>query len=240
MTKKKPTVFGVPKFSQKLWSEASPPAAGTTFGDPPPGEVRLMGPIVTDEMLQWTVGSVGTEEGVTFTSGEGFRSRLSRVDGDVTVRVHSPGGAIHEGVRISTSIRERIEGGDAVRIIVDSVACSAAALPLWIEGASTSISEMGLVMVHPPWYWVCGTADELEKEARLLRKLDAVQVELIKRKTGADSSTIRSWVEESATWVGQEAVDVGVIDQLYVSKPADRKNKVVRSDPRLMLIDGLL
>ena len=77
------------------WTEA--PALTAQAGE---GEVLVYGPIVSDLDAAFIQEFLGVEA----VTGAGFRTALNAIAGDVTVRINSPGGDVHEASNMLTAL----------------------------------------------------------------------------------------------------------------------------------------
>ena len=87
----------------------------------------------------------------------------------VHLRINSPGGSVTEGINIFNALR-RHQGGLTVHI--DAMAASMASV-IAMAGAPTYIADNAMMMVHNPWTFTMGDADELRRTADVLDKMRA-------------------------------------------------------------------
>lgn len=153
-------------------------------------------------------GEVGWDFDAHWLQGE-----LSRADGDVTLRVHSPGGDVFEGVAISNVIRHARTRGKRVTALVDGLAASAASY-MCLTCDEVVAGPGAVFMVHPASALAYGHAGDLRKTAQALDTCDSTIRDLYRRKTGRDSAEVEATVD-AETWFGaDEAVEWGLADRL--------------------------
>jgi ATP-dependent protease ClpP protease subunit len=85
-------------------------------------------------------------------------------DQAIVVRINSNGGNVNDGLAVYHLLKER---GQHVTTKVDGVAASSASLIL-MAGHRVEIPKNGLVMVHNPWTYAEGNADDLRRVAARL------------------------------------------------------------------------
>ena len=101
--------------------------------------------------------------GVTAKS---IHDQLSGMEGDVVVRLNSPGGDVFQGTAIY-NILEQYKGGK-VTMVVDGLAASAASV-IAMAGHLT-MADNSMLMIHNPWTVAAGDAEELRSNAELRRE----------------------------------------------------------------------
>lgn len=132
----------------------------------------------------------------------------------IHLRINSPGGSVFAARAMETALREH-----QARIVVhiDSLAASAASF-LAMAGDEIRISKGAMVMIHKAWTWAWGNANELQKTAALLEKIDGTLVETYRDRTGLDAQQIADWMAAETWFTAQEAVDNGFADA--ITEPA--------------------
>ena len=178
-------------------------------------EILIYGPIVPDRELAWMREWMGDESAV---SGKSFREELKAVEGDVTIRINSPGGDAWEGSTMVQAINER---SGMVRCMVDGLAGSAASL---VMAACTDITmaKLSNVMIHGASSWNYGTADDFRKVADLLEKINEQAASLyLERMTDLSADDVLALMTEETWYTAEEAVEVGLADRVYQKDDKD-------------------
>jgi len=122
---------------------------------------------------------------------------------EITVRINSPGGSIHEGLAIYNLLATRREH---VSIYVDGVAASIAAV-IALSGKTLTMPKNTLFMIHDPWGHAQGNAEELRKIADTLDKHKDVIVNVFADKTKLDRSVIENMMTEETWLTADEAME---------------------------------
>ena len=132
------------------------------------GEVMLYGPIVPGIEGAFISEFVGDD---LVVSARTFRDALNAVDGDVTVRINSPGGDAWEGSAIYQALVERRDSGDKVSAVVDGLSASAASMVM-MAADDIRIGQAAHVMIHGNRGLLYGTAEDFAAKASFLANAD--------------------------------------------------------------------
>ena len=130
----------------------------------------------------------------------------------IEVRINSLGGSAHEGIGIFNLFRA-YTASTPVSVRIDGIAASSASL-VAMAGQTVSMGVGALLMVHEPWCICLGDAAEMRKTADMLDTIIDSGVSIYQSKCGKDGDEIRSWMAEETWFTGDEAVEVGLVDQL--------------------------
>lgn len=96
-------------------------------------------------------------------------SALGNAEGDgVTIVINSYGGDAYAGLGMHNAIRQY---GKRTTAVIGSIAASAASL-IAMAADEIIIPETAMLWIHQTWTCALGTADMMEGEAEVLRKLD--------------------------------------------------------------------
>lgn len=130
----------------------------------------------------------------------------------INIRINSPGGSVYQAVAIRAmmvlvDVKEK-------HIYIEGLCASAATLLLTVPGWTVHIAEGSNVMVHNPRSYAVGEAQALEKEAKVLRKMEGEFRGMYAKRTGKDDDTIKAWMDETHWFTAQEAVDEGFADEV--------------------------
>ena len=132
------------------------------------GEVMLYGPIVPGIEGAFISEFVGDD---LVVSARTFREALSKVEGDVLVRINSPGGDAWEASSIYQALVERRNSGAKVSAVVDGLSASAASLVM-MAANDIRIGQVAHVMIHQNRGMFYGTAEDFAAKADLLGRAD--------------------------------------------------------------------
>lgn len=139
--------------------------------------------------------------------------KLGKVD-ELSIYLNSPGGNVFDGVAIYNQIR-RFEAVKTVYI--DGLAASIASI-IALSGDKVEMAENAMFMMHDPWGFAVGTADEMRKSADSLEKVKETLVTTYVSKTGHSPSVIEEWMTEETWMTAQEALDNKFIDRIGEEK----------------------
>lgn len=146
-----------------------------------------------------------------------FIEDLKTVKGrHVHLRINSPGGSVTEGINIFNALR-RHQGGLTVHI--DAMAASMASV-IAMAGAPTYIADNAMMMVHNPWTFTMGDADELRRTADVLDKMRASLLRAYTAKTGLNADEVSTIMDDESWFDATEAVALGFADAIEEGVPA--------------------
>ncbi len=150
-------------------------------------------------------------------SAKDVRDKLKEAKGVKTInlRVNSGGGGVFEGLAIYNLLNQH-----PAKVVahVDALAASMASVII-MAADEIHISESALVMVHAPWSYAVGNADEMREQADLLDKLKGQLIDIYVARNGKIDRDKISELVDAETWMtGQEAVDQGFADKVVKSK----------------------
>jgi ATP-dependent Clp endopeptidase proteolytic subunit ClpP len=163
---------------------------------------------IYDEISSWW--GIGANEFVT---------ALNEVDSKtLNIHLNSPGGSVFEGFAIYAAIIDFAENKKAkVNMIVDGWAASIASV-IMCAGDRIKVGEHASVMIHEPWGFAIGSADEMREEAEVLDMLEETIIDIYVSRTKGDRNQIQDWVKAETWFKGQAAVDAGFADEVIPLK----------------------
>lgn len=146
----------------------------------------------------------------------------------INLYINSPGGSVFEGYAIySALVRYADKNKATINVIVDGWAASIASV-IAMAGDHIKIGAHASFMVHEPWSFAIGTADDMRDEADVLDDLEASIIDIYEARTGGDRAELEKWVEAETWFKGQAAVDAGFADEvipLKTKKEDDEEDK---------------
>ncbi len=143
-------------------------------------------------------------------SSHDFSKALDAVKGDVTIYLNSLGGDVFEAMAIVARMR-RHQG--AKTVIIDGVAASSASAIAM--GADRIVMFPGaMMMIHLPYAYTNGTAEELRSKAAALDESVAGIVELYAKRTGNTPDKIRAWMDDETWMNARTALERGFCDAI--------------------------
>lgn len=125
---------------------------------------------------------------------------------EIVVHIHSYGGSVYTGFAIHDLLKAQ---GKPVTTQVEGVCASIASI-IFLAGTKRIVGEASQIMIHNPWGYVGGEAEDVEKYAAYLRDLEYKIANIYSQST--------TWTVEEAlekmkveTWIDQEeAISTGL------------------------------
>ena len=154
-----------------------------------------------------------------------FRDELSKVKGNITVWLNSPGGDCFSASQIYTMLRNH---NGKVTVKIDGIAASAASV-VAMAGDETFISPTGMIMIHNPMTFASGNKSDMEKAIAVLEEVKESIINAYVRKTGLSRNKISKLMDEE-TWLNAEkALQLGFVDGILFDEkknpPAPEEEK---------------
>lgn len=154
--------------------------------------------------------------GITAKSFSDTLREIGKVDA-LDIYVNSPGGNVFDGIAIFNQIK-RFDGEKIVHI--DGIAASIASV-IAMAGDEIRIAENGTFMIHDPWGFSMGTAEDMRKSAEALDKIRDTILDTYVRRTEADRGDISRWMS-AETWMNaDEAIERGFADKKTEEKKVE-------------------
>ena len=85
----------------------------------------------------------------------------------LNVHISSPGGSVFDGIAIYNALTSHPSD---VTVYVDGLAASIASI-IALAGKKVVMAENAMFMIHNPWTWTAGNAEELRKQADTLDQI---------------------------------------------------------------------
>ena len=155
----------------------------------------------------------------------GTTAKFDALDGDVMIRLNSPGGDVFEALAIYNRLKNH---RGTVQVTVEGL-CASAATVIACAGRCVSY-ENALFMIHNPMLWLDGYYPSGDLQTRL-EMLTAIEGELVKvyvGKTGKSESEIRAALSEETWLTAEDARGWGLVDEIIPSRASvENKGDVV-------------
>lgn len=129
----------------------------------------------------------------------------------VVVSINSPGGDVFDGFAIHNAL---VHLGDRCTVRIEGLAASAASI-IACGGHQVIIAENAMMMIHNPWTFAYGTAEDLRKTADMMDKSREGILASYRRKAPSieDADLIKMLDDE--TWLtAEETVALGFADMV--------------------------
>lgn len=144
-------------------------------------------------------------------------------DKDIQLYINSPGGVVTAGLAIYDTIQY-------VRCTVSSICIGqAASMGSLLLGAGEHGRRYALphsrIMIHQPHGGTRGFASDIEIQAKEIRHLKEVCIDILVAATGRSREEITRDIDRDYYMGAQQAKEYGLIDEVFVRKHRDEKQK---------------
>ena len=161
-------------------------------------------------------GFIGDGWDETDMTATKFANELKEANGEaVTIHVNSGGGDVFDANTMAELLRSY--QGDST-CIIEGLAASAASY-FALTADKVVIGDSALMMIHNPYSFSGGTAEDLRKTADFLDKVKSTIVNQYVRKTGKDEGAISDLMDAETWFTAKEAVENGFCDSIVAMEP---------------------
>lgn len=194
-------------------------------GEPMGGETkwfRINGEISAEVKAEAIEIEIYDTIGKDWWSGKGveaaeFAKELKKIPRgqEIVLRVSSNGGSVNDGLLIYNLLKER---SAHLTCQIDSVAASIASV-IVLAGREVKMPRNAKLMIHNPWSYAEGDANEMRKVAEKLDTYrDSLSV-IYQQKTGRKLDEIHQWMDSEKWMNGDEAKALGFCDVVTDAEP---------------------
>ncbi len=156
-----------------------------------------------------------------------FRDELSKISGNLTVWLNSPGGDCFSASQIYTMLKDH---KGKVTVKVDGIAASAASV-VAMAGDETLIAPTGMLMIHNPMTMAAGNKSDMEKAIELLEEVKESIINAYARKTKLSRNKISKLMDDE-TWMNAEkALQLGFVDGILFDEKKEKMPFVPKEEP---------
>ena len=142
-----------------------------------------------------------------------FRNELSKVNGNLTVWLNSPGGDVFAASQIYTMLKNH---KGKVTVKIDGIAASAASV-VAMAGDETLIAPTGMIMIHNPATAAFGNKEAMEQAIRLLDEVKESIINAYETKSHISRGKIAKMMDEE-TWLNaKKAQSLALVDGILFS-----------------------
>ena len=171
--------------------------------------------------------SIYDEIGFWGVQASDFRTALAAVKASViNVEINSPGGDVFAGLAIYNMLRA---SGKEIVVKVMGVAASAASL-IAMAGDKIVMPKNTFMMVHNPWSFAMGNAEELRETADTLDKIGVSLLNTYVNRTGKTEEEIKPLLAKDTWLTADEALEMGFADEVVADIKANAKFDLARAD----------
>lgn len=144
----------------------------------------------------------------------------------LNVEINSPGGDVFAALAIYNALRA---SGKEIVVKVMGVAASAASL-IAMAGDRIVMPKNTFLMIHNPWSFAAGNADELRETAAVLDKIGASLRATYAAKTGLDDAELDALLSKDTWLTADEALAKGFATEVVDEIKAKAKFDLGRAD----------
>ena len=183
------------------------------------------------EIIPWQDDNAGAYGGVNMKDVTAQINANKDAD-SLVLHINSPGGDVYEGL----GILDVLNGSEKKIDVVIEGLCASIATAISTIGDTVKITENSTFMIHNPWTFTGGTAEDLEKNSKELRRIEAVLTKIYKDKTGLDEAEIISAMKNETFMSASEAKEKGYVDEVVTNIKAvaklniNNKNKMENNE----------
>ena len=165
---------------------------------------NLFGTIVNDDSDKWFTSDVTPKNFSDFLKGcEG--------DDEIEIAINSPGGFVTGGLAIANMVKS------AKQKITAKVYGIAASMASVVACAADDVVmfKNSFMMVHNPWGFAWGDADDMKKEAAVLDSMKTAIIDFYRSKfPNVESDTLATMMDDETWMLGSEAETYGLITKI--------------------------
>ena len=174
-----------------------------------------------------TVLSIYDEIGFWGVQAKDFIAELGKVESkQISVEINSPGGDVFAALAMYNALRA---SGKEIVSKVMGVAASAASL-VFMAGDKRVMPKNTHLMIHNPWMFAAGNADELRDTADTLDKIGASLTATYVARSGMDEAKLKDMLAKD-TWLNaDEALADGLATEVVDEVKANAKFDLDRAD----------
>lgn len=139
-------------------------------------------------------------------SAKAFLDEMHAIEGDtINLSINSPGGDVFAGLAIYNALRY---SGKTINVKVLGIAASAASL-VAMAGDEIEMPENAMMMIHNPWSFALGDAQELRESADVLDKIGDSLAGTYAKRTGKGLDEIKAMLHAETWMTANEALEMG-------------------------------
>lgn len=184
--------------------------AGMSADDSDTGELMLYGEIVQD-YSKWYKEQYPNDKSAS-DFDKTIKDLKNKGAKRLKLRINSPGGIVNEAVAMRGALTGA--GFESIDIRIEGMCASAATLIASIPDAHVVITPGSEYMIHNPWTWAWGNANDMEKTVEHLRQLEGTSRGFYAQKSGQADEQIKRWMDDETWFTAEDAVKYGFADEL--------------------------
>jgi len=146
-----------------------------------------------------------------------FRDELMEEQGDVVLRINSPGGDVFAAAQIYNMLKEY---AGKVTVKVDGLAASAASV-ITMAGDEVQVSPVSMMMIHNPATIAWGDSEEMLRAKEMLDEVKDSIINAYEARTGLSRTKLAHMMDDE-TWISaHKAVELGFADKIMFEEGND-------------------
>lgn len=155
-----------------------------------------------------------------------FRDELSKVSGNLTVWLNSPGGDVFAASQIYSMLKNH---KGKVTVKIDGIAASAASV-VAMAGDETLIAPTAMMMIHDPSTVAMGNKSDMEKAIILLEEVKESIINAYETKSHLSRNKIAKMMSDE-TWLNaKKAHEMGFVDGILFSDKCKRNSAPIKEE----------
>lgn len=156
-----------------------------------------------------------------------FIAQLQSVEAsNIDVEINSPGGDTYAGIAMYNALRA---SGKAITTKAMGVAASAASL-VFMAGDKRVMPKNTFLMIHNPWTFTSGNAEELREVADTLEKIGTVVQATYAARSGMDDTKLSEMLSKDTYLTADEALADGFATEVIEEVVAHAKFDLARAE----------
>jgi ATP-dependent Clp endopeptidase proteolytic subunit ClpP len=156
-----------------------------------------------------TVVSIYDEIGAYGVSAKAFLSAAREISArDIVLEINSPGGDVFAGIAMYNGLRALADAGKTIKVKIMGIAASAASL-VAMAGDTIEMPANTMMMIHNPWTFAMGDADEMRATADVLDGISNGLIATYAKRTGKSNEDIKVLLDAETWFSAEEAVAAG-------------------------------
>ena len=133
----------------------------------------------------------------------------------VNVHINTYGGDVFEGISIFNILRA---SGKNIVTIVDGIAASAGSL-IFLAGDTKKMPVNTQLMIHNPWTYARGNANDLEKVVDMLRTTESAMTQTYMETFVGTEEELKELLDSEKFMTADEAKTFGFVDEIITKEP---------------------
>lgn len=171
--------------------------------------------------------SIHDEIGFWGVQAKDFINSLGQVQSEsVDVEINSPGGDVFAALAMYNALKG---SGKTINVKVMGVAASAASL-VAMAGDKIVMPKNTFMMIHNPWSFAAGNADELREQASVLDKIGDSLLATYAAKTGLGEEELGEMLAKDTWLTADEALEKGFATEVIDAVEAQASFDMARAD----------